>query len=905
MPTSQWTIAGLLVLAASSVAAQDRPRFEASVEATSIDVTVVDDRGQPMLGLNPEDFVVRVDGAPQSVVSAQWVPLTTPDDAKAPPVPQGYSSNEGGGGGRLIVLVIDQPNIRFGGAVGIRNAVNGFIDRLQPADRVSVVGIGAGARSLRFTSDKELVKQTVAAMQGSRQVVPSRQDLNIAISEAVAIRDGDRFVLDQVVERECGSPAMVGARPLQNRIITCRDSVQNEAQAMATEGFQAGEQTVAALRVLLGGLWAIDAPKTIVLVTEGFIVGDQDASFAELGDLAAAARVSIYALKLEDQSFDVSRRQAPTARFEDRVVQGEGIERLTNVARGALFHVTTGADPIFERIEAELAGYYQLGFESAGLTGGQPPRPVSVTVERRGAVVRSRRRVGGTVRSPVYRTASEAVMAGLVSPLVVSGLPIRVGTFALQGQGPEASRVQILIHAEVGGSYATAQNVSIAYVFTDRDGRIVESQTSNSRLRPVMNGVPSPLQFTAGASLAPGEYTLKFVAAEGELVGSVEHPVRATLLGEGPIRTSELLIGGPVSPTPEARPAVGNAVSFGNLQGYVEVYGSGAKAARVIYEVATTPDGPAVLSAGVPARTAGDERAIFNGVIAVRQLPPGTYVLRAVISADGAAKIPLTLSRTFEVTPPTVLMTEVGNAAPAAVDARDLFLPVGDELLTRSFSREHPLRAETLRTFRSRVAPAALAAFDNGVALLGAGDYGKAELTFKGAIRPDSDSSAALAYLAATFAASGHDTEAASAWQTALIDGGEIPEIYQWLGDALMRTHDLGPARDILEEAVSKWPTDERFIKPLALVYATFGQGSEAVRTLQRHLQAQPGDVEGLAMAVEWLYTLRSLGVSAHSPAEDLKLARSYAAAYEKASGPQVALVKQWLGFLEGQQRQR
>ena len=38
-------------------------------------------------------------------------------------------------GGRLILLVIDQPNIRFGGAVGLRRAVNGFIDRLQPSDR--------------------------------------------------------------------------------------------------------------------------------------------------------------------------------------------------------------------------------------------------------------------------------------------------------------------------------------------------------------------------------------------------------------------------------------------------------------------------------------------------------------------------------------------------------------------------------------------------------------------------------------------------------------------------------------------------------------------------------------------------------------------------------------------------
>ena len=35
--------------------------------------------------------------------------------------------------------------------------------------------------------------------------------------------------------------------------------------------------------------------------------------------------------------------------------------------------------------------------------------------------------------------------------------------------------------------------------------------------------------------------------------------------------------------------------------------------------------------------------------------------------------------------------------------------------------------------------------------------------------------------------------------------------------------------------------------------------------------------------------------------AQDLLLARDYAAAYEKAQGPQLPLVKQWIAFLEGE----
>ena len=82
------------------------------------------------------------------------------------------------------------------------------------------------------------------------------------------------------------------------------------------------------------------------------------------------------------------------------------------------------------------------------------------------------------------------------------------------------------------------------------------------------------------------------------------------------------------------------------------------------------------------------------------------------------------------------------------------------------------------------------------------GNYPTAEISFKRAIRPDVDSTAALAYLAATFAAAGRDDEAAGAWQTALVDGEDFPQIYQWLGETLARTRDYAGARSILEEAV-------------------------------------------------------------------------------------------------------
>ena len=493
-------------------------------------------------------------------------------------------------------------------------------------------------------------------------------------------------------------------------------------------------------------------------------------------------------------------------------------------------------------------------------------------------------------------------MLALSSPLIVSGLPLRVATFSLQG--PEPSKVQLLIHASVGSDYTSSKVVSLAYLITDRDGRIVETLGTETRMLPLVDGVPSGLQYTGGASLPPGEYVLKVAAAEGDRVGTVEHPIQATLVEVGSLKLSDLLVGGPVEIRDLFGPTIGHTVAYGSLHGYLEAYGAGAAALTAQYEIATGRDSPAILSAPVPSRTAGDERVIFTAVVPVRQLPPGTYALRAVVSrADKPLK---TMVREFEVAAPRVLMTSVEAGGAPDPGPSELFLPAADDLFVRPFRPAEAARPETIQSFREQLPPTATGAFDQGVAFLVANDFPRAEDSFKRAIQAAVDNaSPALTYLAASFAASGHDTEAASAWQTALIDGSDQPQIYLWLGDTLMRTRSLGQARAIFEEALKKWPSDLRFAKPLAILYATFGQGREAVRTLERHLAAHPHDVEANYLGVEWIYHLHLAGAAAHTPADDLRLARTYAVAYEQASGPQLPLVREWMNFLQQRSRSR
>ena len=161
----------------------------------------------------------------------------------------------------------------------------------------------------------------------------------------------------------------------------------------------------------------------------------------------------------------------------------------------------------------------------------------------------------------------------------------------------------------------------------------------------------------------------------------------------------------------------------------------------------------------------------------------------------------------------------------ASLTTADVFLPVPTQCW-RASSRETDVpRGDAQQAFRQRVAQPARPAFDAGVAALSSGDSAKAEGSFKSALGTDAENTAVLAYLGAVFASAGRDDQAAGAWQTALIDGSDLPQIYEWLAEALMRQRRVAEARGVLEEAVAKWPSDERFSKPLAMAYATFGQG--------------------------------------------------------------------------------
>jgi VWFA-related protein len=156
-----------LVLCGPSVRTQDldQRRFVERVDVPRliVDARVVDDRGNPVLGLTADDFRVKIAGKTARVESAFWVggnalggdyvPLAAAQPGGTPslsPV------------GRLIVFVFqkDLEPSRIIGLMRMLIEAQGFLQSLTPADRVAILSFDSHLKIwVDFTNDHERLRR--------------------------------------------------------------------------------------------------------------------------------------------------------------------------------------------------------------------------------------------------------------------------------------------------------------------------------------------------------------------------------------------------------------------------------------------------------------------------------------------------------------------------------------------------------------------------------------------------------------------------------------------------------------------------------------------------------------------------------------------------------------------------
>lgn len=622
-------VVSALAAAASAGALTQAPAFRSGVDLITLDVTAIDRDGRPLADLTAEQVHIFVDGQPRHVVVTQFVGRpAAPGTRPAGAVPDHFTTNEDSDSGRLVIVAVDQQNIRpLEGTRALRAAAR-FLEALDSADRVGVTSLTPSA-PIQFTRDRRLARGRLERLVGEAD--PVFVQFNIGLAEALASGEGNRTALTDLIRRECGQWPN---RPVDAARLAddpgardpCAERIEQEARAIAQHARTTTRMSVSALRRLIDSLREVEGPKTVVLLSEGLVAEPQFVDFSDIEAAARDARVTLYALQLDVPRADAAEaRPSPTQRF-DRALRADGLARLAEAARGTVFQLV-GSDPApFNRIALELSGYYLVAFEGRESDRDGAAHRIRVSLQRKAASVRARptfRIVPSTSRAG----AVEEQLVGLLrTPMVVTELPLRVATFTLHEPGSTA--VRAIVSAEADAAQGTS-GVNLAFVLRDQHDVVVASGVQQT----------ATAGFALSAIVPEGEYTLRVAAIDGlGRRGTVERPFSARAARRS-LPVSDLILAHvpPASSNGPLSPIVDRAAGD-RLLAYLELYPDATAAvegAVVKVEVAESADGRAVVTVPATMRRGEAGLTIARAILPIRDLAPGRYIVRASVVADG------------------------------------------------------------------------------------------------------------------------------------------------------------------------------------------------------------------------------------------------------------------------------
>ncbi len=358
--------------------------------------------------------------------------------------------------------------------------------------------------------------------------------------------------------------------------------------------------------------------------------------------------------------------------------------------------------------------------------------------------------------------------------------------------------------------------------------------------------------------------------------------------------------------------------------------GEGAAGTEVVFEVAATADGPALLKAnGSVSAGSREGSALAHGVTEMRVLPPGEYVARARVMTAANTSMG-EVRRSFAVLGPSrapvdastgVSTTVVSRRSPAPIAARALgavqpfaldqvlapqvlgaFL---DQAAARS-DASSPMIKELVQRARTTgvkelyvsdtlAAEVPVAGFLRGLMLLEQKKYDLAANAFRGAMRGAPDFYPAMVYLGACYAAGGKDKEAAGAWRTALIKEGDRVAVHSLLTDALLRSGNSDLAFETAAGATARWPDDESLKRRFIVASLVAGRSVEGLQALDELVQKQVADEPSLALALLTLYEAFVSGQPIETVDQDRTRMMRLADLYRVRGGPSLALVETWV----------
>lgn len=387
----------------------ERPVFRSGVQTVEVDVRVFDKDGRFVADLTQPDFEILENGQPQAVDAMFLVGLgaeapsakaTAPTDpgasqpraSPAPGLPGSPSAPQ------IWLFVFDLNHLTPGGGFDrAKKAVGDFIaTRFREGD---LAGVVAGDKMVnnRITSVRQelvdAVKQVKPRADARNRLFellrewPRFQDAE----EAIRAARNEIDIIRRVVGRACTDD------PGQCSGVDVEGLVRSKAVRLQQEIHRATHNTLATLHALAAGLGRMPGPKTIVFLSDGFVVQDVETSLRTVIGQTTRAGGRIYAIDVRglnrSRAGDVAQMVADdaytaTPRFD---AIADGTNALAVDTGGLMIRNENNIGRALDHVADDAGRYYVLAYRPSNTNFDGQYRPIQVRVKRPGVRVRARR----------------------------------------------------------------------------------------------------------------------------------------------------------------------------------------------------------------------------------------------------------------------------------------------------------------------------------------------------------------------------------------------------------------------------------------------------------------------------------------------------------------------------------
>ncbi len=404
--------AASLILSAVSLAAQSqqlpKPTYETGVDIVLVDLSVTTRSGDPITDLKATDLRLKIDGRERAITEVRFVGTTTAGEALPPEAGVATDATAVPASGRRFVFVVDRDQIPIGGGRTFLEAAARFMDAAGLEDRFAVWTIPVSQGTLRFSRDRDAIARALLEAPGTGRPPHQGRTITMSADEAYRISLNDSIAFRDVYERECSR--------LVNQGPDCPANVQREAGLLTQETRERSQTTLAALERLTDALSSLPGPKHLLLITTGgYLPLDELSILKRTSEVAASSRVHVHAIQVSASNEIV--RTDSSGPPPPPLNPDQSLAAMLATKTGGVVVTTPAGEGAFTRVSRELAGAYELSFESVPADRDGRPHTIEVEVTtRRGAFVRARkeftfRTAIATTDAPPPAAAPEAAPA--------------------------------------------------------------------------------------------------------------------------------------------------------------------------------------------------------------------------------------------------------------------------------------------------------------------------------------------------------------------------------------------------------------------------------------------------------------------------------------------------------------